>query len=229
MAEPWLSRDLTPSVQDILQRADDYHDCYYAVETFGGPSLHFHRRALGRVGLINDAERVELVYAVLTSWGMHRMGDSGSKMQPFENFNESVVGISGMVKELAILQPSQLDEGGWSALERVFKGVSVMASGTTIVGNSKVMAHLLPNLVAPIDREYTLAYLFGSKMFQNRLNWEWLLMRKILFEFFYPIASSPKFEQRASSWMSRPDEFPWDTSLLKVVDNLVIGAVKLRK
>jgi hypothetical protein len=228
MAEPWLDRDFTHNVRDILQRADQYHDRYYAVETFGGPSLHFHRRALGLGGAVSDAERIELIYAVLTSWGMHRMGDNGSKMQPFEEFSSSVAGIAGVSKELTELLPSQLDEGRWSALERVFKGVSVMASGTTIVGNSKVMSHLFPNLVPPIDREYTLSFLFSSKMFQNRLDWEWRLMRKILAEFFYPVAADPNFQQKAVGWISSSQRYPWDTSALKVVDNLVIGAMKAR-
>ena len=32
--------------RDLLENADRYHDAYYRAETFGGPSLYFHQRAL---------------------------------------------------------------------------------------------------------------------------------------------------------------------------------------
>ena len=54
---------------------------------------------------------------------------------------------------------------------------------------------------------------------------EWLLLRKILEEFFYPVVADLKFSSLAASWIASP-KFPWDTSLLKVVDNLVIGSFK---
>ena len=50
-------------------------------------------------------------------------------------------------------------------------------------------------------------------------------MRKILSEFYYPIASAPKFQDKAKCWMADEANFSWDTSILKVVDNLVIGAM----
>jgi len=159
---------------------------------------------------------------------MHRMGANGSKMQPFDHFRDSVGAVAPLIRELATVQPEDLGAEGWSALERIFKTVSVMASGTTIVGNSKVLAHLLPNLVAPVDREYTLNYLFGGKMFQNGLNREWRLLRKILEEFFYPVATDTSFQEKATRWFAASERHRWDTSPLKVVDNLVIGAMKER-
>ena len=41
------------------------------------------------------------------------------------------------------------------------------------MGNSKVLAHLLPNLIPPVDREYTLTFLFRNKQVTNGLNEEW--------------------------------------------------------
>jgi hypothetical protein len=111
-------------------------------------------------------------------------------------------------------------------LEKIFKGIDVMASRTKLVGNSKVMAHLMPNIVPPVDREYTLYYLKGNKNIKNDLDNEWDLLKTSIKDFFIPIASNPCFKQLACSWMSNPGEYPWDTSIFKIIDNLIIGAVK---
>ena len=220
-----LAVDLTPKVALVLRNVRKYHCQYYAVKTFGGPSLYFHRRALGKNGRVSSRDRLELIYAVLSSWGMHRMGPGGSKMQPFATFNASVNSVKKSLVALMGKRPSSLSAARWKHLEAVFRGIDVMASGTTLVGNSKVMAHLIPGLVAPIDRQYTLKFLFGNSFVRNGLQKEWLLLRKILEEFFYPVVADLKFSSLAASWIASP-KFPWDTSLLKVVDNLVIGSFK---
>jgi len=205
MAEKWINKDLTGEVKDILSRADAYHEKYYESETFSGPSLYFHRRAL-LVQSSNWLESIELIYAVLASWGMHRMGANGSKMQRFAIFENSVRSVQVDIEKLRQKVPNELSLYDWDLLEGVFKGIRVMASGTTIVGNSKVMAHILPKLVAPVDREYTLNYLFGNKMFQNDLEREWRLMRKILSDFYYQLHAIGIFRKRPKGgWLTRPD------------------------
>ena len=85
---------------------------------------------------------------------------------------------------------------------------------------------MLPNVIPPIDREYTLWYLRGNTTIKNDLEHEWLLMKEIISQFFIPIASDTTFYAKAEQWMKRKDDYPWDTSVLKVVDNLVIGSKK---
>jgi hypothetical protein len=85
---------------------------------------------------------------------------------------------------------------------------------------------MLPNVIPPIDREYTLSLLRGNTTIRNDLEAEWLLMKEIISEFFIPVASDAAFHSKAVQWMERSVDFPWDTSVLKVVDNLVIGAKK---
>ena len=226
MAQGRIDADLRPKVREIVQNAEEYHESYYAVNTFRGPSLHFHRRALGLEGEVSGRLQLELIYAVLTSWGMHRMGAGGPKMQPFDIFEHSLAPLSRDLEALRHSDSAHMATGEWSRLERVFRGIDVMASGTSLVGNSKVMAHLLPNVVSPIDRAYTLTHLFGNGNVQNDLDSEWLLMRKILEGFFYPIANEAVVREKAAEWISDKARYPWDTSMLKVVDNLLIGAMQ---
>jgi len=225
MATRRSERNLQPKVARILRNAAKYHAKYYKVQTFGGPSLHFHRRALGLEGSVNQANRAELIYAVLSSWGMHRMGKGGSKMQPFAVFRKSLDALRPDITAARRLRPGKVGPKGWARLKHIFRSVKVMASGTTLVGNSKVMAHVLPNIVAPIDRQYTLKFLFGSTYLQNDIRKEWSLMRKILEDFFFSVVCDCGFVAQATKWQSS-GRYSWDTSLLKIADNLVIGAMK---
>ena len=102
-----------------------------------------------------------------------------------------------------------------------------MATGGSLVGNSKVMAHLLPHIVPPIDRAYTLTYLQGHTSIKNELDYEWSLMKEIISDFFFPIAKNDAFVRLSADWIKKQDKYPWDTSPLKIIDNLVIAAVRL--
>jgi hypothetical protein len=170
---------------------------------------------------------LEYVYATLASWGMHRMGKRGSKMQSFDVFCQSIVPLQGRIVEAQVFDLLEMDDQKWTLLKEIFEGLNVMVSGTSLVGNSKVIHHMLPNLVPPIDREYTLWYLLGNKSIKNDLESEWELMKNIISGFFMPIVSNREFNATAIRWIERKDEYPWDTSLMKIVDNLVIGSQKL--
>ena len=213
-------------VRIILANADKYHQAYYKAETFRGPSLYFHQRSLETRKSKETLTHLEYIYATLASWGMHRMGKGGSKMQRFDTFRKSIELLKDEIAEAQNFDFREMNGHKWALLKDIFKGINVMASGTILVGNSKVMHHMLPNVVPPIDREYTLWYLRGNKNIKNDLDYEWQLMKGIVSDFFIPVASDREFESKAGNWMARQDEYPWDTSVLKIVDNLVIGSKK---
>jgi hypothetical protein len=121
----------------------------------------------------------------------------------------------------------KVNECDWAALKKVFCGIRCMKTGTSLVGNSKVMAHLLPNLIPPVDREYTLRFLLGSGQITNGIDIEWTTLAEILDDFFYPVISTPLFQQKAVEWLAQSDRSKWDSSQLKIVDNLVIGLLKI--
>jgi hypothetical protein len=218
------SVDFAAKVRDLTDHADAHHARYYESKTFGGPSLYFHLQALRAEGG-DFHHRLEYIYAVLASWGMHRMAKGkGAKMRSFEEFEASVSPLQQKIGEGRKLNHTEMTEEGWSLLEEIFKSIKVMASGTSLVGNSKVMAHLMPNIVPPIDREYTLKFLKGNGDIRNDPDDEWSQMRSIIERLFIPVASVETFKQRASTWMADKEKFPWDTSIFKIIDNLIIGA-----
>jgi hypothetical protein len=220
-------REYGHRVSEVIAHAEDYHQAYYDVGIFRGPSLYFHRKSLENRNRASLGRRLEYIYATLAAWGMHRMGSKGSKMVHFDTFQTSVLKLKDNITEVSRFTPAEMNETKWREVEAIFMGIRVMSSATTIVGNSKVMAHLIPNIVPPIDREYTLRFLRGSTFIKNDRTKEWLLMREIVSEFFIPVAIDRKFRLLARRWMDNQRKYPWDTSILKVIDNLVIGAQKM--
>jgi hypothetical protein len=213
----------------LLTALDTAHYAYYQAEIFGGPSLHFHLRSL-EASRAQDFERfAEYVYAVLASWGMHRMGPGGSKMREFEEFRASLQVVWPAALRLQDRAPGDLNEADWSDLRTVFCKIRCMASGTSLVGNSKVMAHLFPRLIPPVDREYTLKFLFRNGQITNGIEVEWKKLAQMLEGFFYPVVQSSLFQSKAEIWLTHNDPFKWDTSHMKIVDNLVIGLSKMAR
>jgi hypothetical protein len=155
------------------------------------------------------------------------MGPGGSKMRDFEEFRVSLQVVWPAARRLQAKTLSNLYEPDWSDLKSVFCGIRCMASGTSLVGNSKVMAHLLPQLIPPVDREYMLKFLFRNSQITNDIEVEWKKLVQTLEGFFYPVAQSPLFHSKAENWLVHNDRFKWDTSHLKTLDNLVIGYSKM--
>lgn len=217
-------------VNDIVQNAICYHEAFYKAywngATFRGPSLYFHRRAvetsLQRGYTMDFDTHAEYIYATLVSWGMHRMGRLGPKMRDHDSFKSSITRLYGDIVKAAEIDYQNIIPVDWQRLGRIFKYLVVMQTDARLVAHSKVMAHLFPDLIPPIDRRYTLMYLNGHTTIKN--GDEWPLMQRIISCFFLPIACDPGFQKQANEWMAQQDVHPWDTSVFKVIDNLIIGA-----
>lgn len=212
-------------IKDIFKNAEKYHSAYYQAEKFRGPSLYFHRRSLEARKTEKFETFLEYIYATLASWGMHSIR-GGPKMQSFDIFLESVMTVKKLIDEAANIDFRKVKSSDWFLLEKIFRNINVMETSISLVGNSKVMAHLLPNIVPPIDRTHTLKYLQGNIEINNNLDYEWKLMYEIIENFFIPIACDISFLKKANTWINSQSSFPWDTSVLKVIDNLVIGKKK---
>ena len=209
-----------------MENAAKYHEAYYQADVFSGPSLYFHRKAIAGINSPTSAQTLESIYAVLTSWGMHRLGKGGPKMRDFLPFQESMVYLAGDIAIAKEYNLQDMDEQKWGVLRRIFEEIKIMETPIHLVGNSKVMHHILPNLIPPIDREYTLWYLIGNMTIRNEFEWEWSIMKEFISKFFAPVLWDEGFKMKAMNWLEKQNEYPWDTSAMKIVDNLIIGAKK---
>ena len=211
----------------LLGQMPQAHTEFRTSGVFGGPSLHFHLRAL-EAGEAGDFELFsEMLYALLVSWGMHRMGQPGPKMLPFEDFSASLALVRPSLEPLKVLAPSDLTDAHWEALGDVFLELRVMRTSPSLVATSKVLAHWLPRLVAPIDREYTLKFLPVRYRQKASRKDEAGIFRQLHQEFFHPILEDADFQDFDSACRHPSSAHPWDSSPLKLIDNLLIGTVRL--
>lgn len=88
-------------------------------------------------------------------------------------------------------------------MKTIFSGICCMESAPKLVGHSKVMAHLLPNLVPPVDGGHTLKFLYGDTTPPDGIDDGWTKLEELLKEFFYPILKSPTFRAKAEEWLGR--------------------------
>ncbi|GAB3849428.1 hypothetical protein ACFPIJ_51390 [Dactylosporangium cerinum] len=147
---------------------------FEAAPGWPGPSLYFHDRAIqvrrehtSAMSLLRDDRFLEYVYAVLPAWGMHRMGDQAAKVCDFEPFSTAVRNCSSALEELWDLRitalTSEQDAEVASKLWDIIARLKVSRSETQIVAGSKALHHVLPDLLPPIDRQYTFRFFTGQK------------------------------------------------------------------
>jgi len=129
---------------------------------FGGPSVYFHNRALQERN--NDFlgnTHIEMIYAVLPSWGMHRMGNAAAKIINFDDFYAQIDKNRKIFNELRNKTINEIDIEVISDL--LVKKLSFSISNSHLVSSSKVLHHILPNLISPIDRQYSIRFLLQTK------------------------------------------------------------------
>ena len=193
---------------------------------FPGPGLYFHEKAIERrrqhstvADLLGDEGFSEYVYAVLPSWGMHRMGKQAAKVGDFHVMVESFRSCEAVIEHLWGLHISHVPEADVEGVAQriwsVLGALRVSTSATRIVAGSKALHHLLPDLVPPIDRQYTFQFFTGQKAVNSgdeRAFLEW-------FPYLAEIGRRAALEIQDA--LDRGGFMA--TSAAKVVDNAIIG------
>lgn len=229
---------------ELSERFEEGWRTFYQVEAsfsafYRGPCLHFHLRTVSVLGQIlsgrnlsyravcESEEFVELLYATLTAWGMNRMG-GGPKMQDYPKFREAIRGHA-FFDALNVLKDSRLVdiddiENIRESVKNLFDYLAsdhrITKSDKALVGVSKTLHHLLPDLLLPVDREYTTSLL--SHLHEDR---------------FRPTKQGDSFRDywncvRFSHFVARDrhlrsiepsSDYPMNTSVPKLIDNAIVG------
>jgi hypothetical protein len=135
---------------------------------FGGPPVYFHKRSLEEKNnnfLSNS--HIENIYATLVSWGMHRMGQTKTKMVDFNCFKNSILKQKSILSELKDINIENCSVNVLELIEQLKNicfSFQVSKSNSKIVGNSKTLAHILPNICPPIDRQHTVRFFSDEKI-----------------------------------------------------------------
>jgi len=209
----------------------EFDDCLTVFESsgiFSGPSVYFHQKTLARRAsfqtlreVLKDDLYFDYLYATLASWGMHRMGKVNAKLCEMDRLRKSIERQTPNIFALQSLrivdiradQLEQIAQQVWEIIQRLEIGIG----GVKIVAGSKALHHILPELVLPIDREYTLQFFFSNKNI-NRPEKEIFLE---IFRQFHHIAVSHRGAIAAA--IQRGGNM--NTSATKVIDNAIVGFV----
>lgn len=213
---------LTIKNLNLMQRLLQYKsNIENSANYFGGPSLYFHQKALEyqQTEFLSD-RHIEYVYATLVAWGMHRMGLTGAKMPNYDEFKESIVAHKDKLEEL---RGKRIEYITRNEIDSIIESLSIICfsiKGSTsqshLVSGSKTLAHILPNLVCPMDRQYTLRFFkFRSKDTENDI---FKFVMRSMWDF-YQNSNNVKSVQSLLG-QTFNENYP------KIFDNLIIEYVK---
>lgn len=181
--------------------------------------INRHRRTKELVILIEDNTFLLLVYETLKAWNMDQRA---ANLVSFDTLKTSILSYR---KELVELHNSEYqlahlaDSSKLKAeklLKELFYNLSVMESQRRIVGVSKTLHFLLPDLVMPMDSKFTMTYFYGYNKNAAKPEDE--------FEDFKHIFDrTVKITKKLNLSNEHVKGGRWNTSVPKLIDNSIIG------
>lgn len=222
---------LAERVEELMASFAQCVTIFEANEAFPGPSLYFHLRAIERRrqhptarSLLDDTRFLEYAYAVLPAWGMHRMGAQAAKVGDFSHITAALREAAPALEQLwplriTALSQHEADKVAATAWE-VIAHVKVSTSRTQIVAGSKMLHHLLPDLIPPIDRQYTFRFFTGQMMVASD--------RAAFLSWFPQLAKIGSQCQQPIHDAIRRGGF-MATGEAKIIDNAIMGYMQRRR
>lgn len=171
------------------------------------------RRKLGSASAaIDDDEFCQSLRVTLEAWGLGRRGSnlvsSRQFRQALQERREDIVRLDGALIEDDTLKADLIAGAIWSLIENL----GIVDNTAKIVAGSKALHHLLPDLIVPMDRQWTRAF-FGWTQADPQSNQERTFRRTYLA--YVRVARLVQPQQYVRSG--------WRTSSTKILDNAVIG------
>lgn len=172
-----------------------------------------HRLRMGSLSAaVRDEQFIASLWQTLAAWGMN---SRRAKLVPLQQLQQ------GLIARLALLAPleslkidgdpplgPQVAGQVWATIE----AIPVTQGESKIVGGTKALHHLLPDLVPPMDRRYTQVFFhWDTPQFQAR-------QRAVFTDMFGHVARLAQ--------ATHPSRFVgtgWRTSPAKILDNAVVA------
>jgi hypothetical protein len=147
---------------------------FEASAAFSVPSVYFHQRAIERrrmrataADLLGDELFLEYVYAVLPSRGCIARAGRRPRWSSSPSSQRHRAALP-LIEELWLLDITGLPAEGVPAVgERAWEAIATIRASTSetqIVAGSKTLYHVLPDLIPPIDRQYTFRFFTSQKI-----------------------------------------------------------------
>jgi hypothetical protein len=198
-----------------------YLDKVAAEYRFGDASWYLYRLMLSRAEERLSEDYIEMMYAVLKSWGMN---SRGARLAPYSDMKASILSSRSTIRKLSALRLEKVGSlrAGFvhETLRKLFDALVLVERGKPkFVTFAKTMHFLCPHLVAPMDRRYTLAFF--------RKNQTALPKGDRQFDLFIEIMEQYR-ELCLAFDLDKFVDRRWNLTLPKVCDNIIIGQSKLR-
>jgi len=208
------------SREELLEHAE-FVNKYYRLDGKGflyyKKIIVFHKKYGDINKLLGNDIFFEIMYETLKAWNMNQRG---AKLKNLTDIKHSILNLKRDIcelydYELNTLRESQLEKI-LNKLKKIFLNLQPMQSRTQIVGTSKLMHFLLPNLVMPIDRTYTLKFLSPNSNSWKDINAEFDEFKKVFLTFY-------KLAKRFNLTTHDTNDQTWNASVPKIIDNAIIG------
>lgn len=187
--------------------------------------LEFHRQTIdlrlqlgSAVAALADDGFLQSLYDTLQAWGI---GARASRLKPFGDF---CAALRKQTNAIAAFEATTLDDPALDVaataetLWRLIEKVSVVQNAAVVVPATKTLHHLLPDLVVPMDREYTQKF-FGWQNPQFQYG-----QRQCFIDAFGAFADIGRAAQPAQYVGTG-----WRSSRTKIIDNAVVGLIQSLK
>lgn len=162
---------------------------------------------------------LELVYVTLAAWNMN---SRGARLMDFSIFVNSIKKHQADFEKLKNVKIKDLTKHR-ETLEKLFFKLKLVAPGKPpLVTFSKTLHFILPNLIAPIDRRYTIRFFYGTsdnKCFKSI---------ESQFETFWEIETAFSKFAKSKDLSKYIDDY-WNRSVPKILDNAVIGKISYER
>ncbi len=165
-------------------------------------------------------EFIELVYVTLSAWNMN---SRGAKLNDIKVFKTSIIQSKAFFDKIRNETISNLsnNKSVEKYLFELFQNIKlVYLNKPPLVTFSKTMHFFLPELIVPIDREYTLNYFYGNINVPKE--------KEKQFKMFIDIESMYSDYANEHNLEIYIDNI-WNRSIPKVLDNMVIGYLRKKE
>jgi len=189
-----------------------------------GDDLGFYRELISQHREVADLNKLiaseaflRKLYATLEKWDMNKRG---ARLVDFRTMSDSIQSYRESLRKLHKYRLEALPEEDiqdmLQQLKVLFCGLRIMESMRRIVGVSKTLHFLLPDLALPIDSSNTMLAFYGYNRYELGEEKEFRTYADI-FEKSYIIA------KRLNLAESDVDGCGWSCSVPKLIDNAIIG------
>lgn len=213
------------SDQDILKKSLEKTEKEYRALD---PGWYLYNLLLDKRKLVDifSDEYLELIYTTLISWNMN---GRGAKLAEIQDFKDSIRSNKPLIISLKGYRLEKLDKDGLTkivnVLKELFKKLKVVQTNSKLVTFSKTLHFLLPELIAPIDRKYTLEFFYRNTMLTTdkdsaKNDEKQFEVFEEIFEKYWELVTD-------CDLLSYLDDKSWNRTIPKIADNAVIGFVKL--